>query len=627
MALRILHVGKYLPPYRGGMEVFLDDLLQEQRRQGIDAHALVHGDPLPEDPPWVERVPVQFNLSYAPIALNFRRALSRAIDRVQPDVLHIHMPNNSALWALTLPSARKVPWVVHWHSDVVVSNIKWSVALAYLVYRPFEQALLERSQQIFATSPPYLQASPALRPWRDKCEVVPLGINLKAPAPAPLSNAPPGAPASPSWQPDTQFKLLSIGRLTYYKGFETLIHAVSELPGVELLIAGDGELRDELQALIERHRPQGQQPARVHLLGAVDETLKHALLEGCDLFCLASRERTEAFGIVLLEAMQHSRACLVTDLPGSGMPWVVTQARGGMHVPFEDVAAWRSSIARLHHDVELRHKFARNGAASLRQLFSIEPCARTITRHYRGVVPNIYNADARNEILVVISARNNERDIARIVNSVRRSVGAKVLVVDSRSTDATGHIAQQCGAVVLRPLLEMTSWGNLQTGLRYARSRGFGCVVTIDTDNLYDVEELPELLASSKNSDVALGYFPEKNSFLRTVAWIWLRWLTGVNLREFITSFRVYNWQAIKIAASVEATLLDYQDLGMLMLMQRGGLHIAEVGLTLRTSNLARSKIFKSWINAVRYMVFSSLLAIAHFRKSGKTRPRSEISS
>ena len=41
--------------------------------------------------------------------------------------------------------ARKVPWVVHWHSDVVVSNIKWSVALAYMLYRPFEQALLERA--------------------------------------------------------------------------------------------------------------------------------------------------------------------------------------------------------------------------------------------------------------------------------------------------------------------------------------------------------------------------------------------------------------------------------------------------------------------------------------------------
>ena len=146
MALRVIHVGKFFPPYMGGMEVFLADLIEQQRCQGIDAHALVHGTPLPDDPPWVHRVPVQFNLVYAPMAMGFRRALGQAIDRIKPDVLHLHMPNNSALWALTLPSARKVPWVVHWHSDVVVSNIKWSVAFAYMLYRPFEQALLERAQ-------------------------------------------------------------------------------------------------------------------------------------------------------------------------------------------------------------------------------------------------------------------------------------------------------------------------------------------------------------------------------------------------------------------------------------------------------------------------------------------------
>ena len=94
MALRVLHIGKFFPPYLGGMEVFLADLIHEQRRQGIDAHALVHGDPRPGDPEWVQRVPVQFNLVYAPMALGFRQALGSAIERVKPDILHLHMPNN-----------------------------------------------------------------------------------------------------------------------------------------------------------------------------------------------------------------------------------------------------------------------------------------------------------------------------------------------------------------------------------------------------------------------------------------------------------------------------------------------------------------------------------------------------
>lgn len=613
MTLRVLHVGKFFPPYLGGMEVFLADLIHEQQRQGIDAHAIVHGAPQSDDPPWLERVPVQFNLVYAPIAFGFRRALGQAIRRLQPDVLHLHMPNNSALWALTLPAARKVPWVIHWHSDVVVSNIKWSVALAYMLYRPFEQALLERSQQVFATSPPYLEASAALRPWRDKCEVVPLGINLnQTPCTTPTHTA-------PSWRADTKLRLLSIGRLTYYKGFETLIQAVAPLSGVELLIAGDGELRESLQALIHSTTPENAASA-VRLLGAVDDAQKHALLAQCDLFCLASRERTEAFGIVLLEAMQHTRPCLVTDLPGSGMPWVVAHAHAGHHVPFEDVGAWRSAIARLQHDAALRTRLGQAGHRALHQSFSIGPCERTIARHYRGLAPGAQAAPARGGLMVVISAHNNEAEIAHLIQRTRALVSAPVLVVDNRSTDATCHQAEENGAHVLRPLLAMTSWGSLQTGIRYALSHGFESVITIDAEGRYEAEELPTLLATRQQADVAVAYFATRHSLPRRAAWQWFRWLTGLGLRDFVSGFRFYNRAAMEIAASSEATLLDYQDIGTLLLMRRQGLNIAEVALTMRTPKIDRSKIFRSWMNAVRYVAISTLLSIAHGRQRSASK-------
>ena len=596
------------------MEVFLSDLIQEQRRQGIDAQALVHGDPQPADPAWIQRVPVQFNLVYAPIALGFRQALGSAIDRIKPDVLHLHMPNNSALWALTLPSARKVPWVVHWHSDVVVSNIKWSVALAYMLYRPFEQALLERAQQIFATSPPYLQASTALRPWRGKCEVVPLGIDLRSTPPHE------SVAESPQWRVDTELRLLTIGRLTYYKGFETLIHAVSTMPGVELLIAGDGELRDTLQTLIQSTTPPGLGPA-VRLLGAVDDTVKHALLAQCDLFCLASRERTEAFGIVLLEAMQHAKPCLVTDLPGSGMPWVVSQSRCGLHVPFEDIDAWRSTIARLQHDPALRNRLGLNGQRALHQHFSIGPCERATARHYRGLAPGTAPTAPSRGLMVVISTHNNASDIAHLLQRVRVLVNASVVVVDNRSTDATCHLAEQHGAQVLRPLLAMTPWGSLQTGIRHALAHGYASVVTIDAEGRYEVEELPALLAAGRRADMVVAYFAARNSFLRRAAWQWFRWMTGLGLRDFVSGFRLYNRAAMQVAASAEATLLDYQDIGTLLLMRREGKRITEVALAMHTPKVDRSQIFRSWANAVRYMAVSSLLSMAHGRLRAQQGP------
>ena len=607
--MRVLHVGKFYPPFRGGMEVFLAELIAEQRRRGIDAHALVHGQPEPDDPPWVQRVPVQFNLGFAPMALGFRRALGQAIERIRPDVLHLHTPNNSALWALTLQSARRMPWLVHWHSDIVVSHIKWSVALSYLLYRPFEQTMLERAQQVFVTSPPYLKASAALRPWHDKCAVVPLGIELSEP---PADDA---LPPDLDWHPDTRFRLLSIGRLTYYKGFETLIEAVSNMPGVELLIAGEGELTASLQHLIQRHTRPGQHPA-ARLLGPVSEQQKHALLARCDLFCLASRERTEAFGIVLLEAMQHARPCLVTDLPGSGMPWVVAQARCGLHVPYQDIGAWRASIARLQHDPALRQRLGQSGQQALSQHFAIGPCERRIARHYRGLAPHVQPAPAQQGLLIVIVTRNSAAQIGHLVQRARALSGAPVLVVDNRSTDATCHLAEQAGARVLRPLLSTTVWASQQTGIRYALTHGHASVITINAEATHEIEELPTLIQAGQQADLAIASFATRHSRIRRAAWAWLRWISGLRLRNFATGYHCYSRAAMEVATSVEATLLDHQDVGTLLLMRRRGLRLSEVPLELHTPKADHSHIFRSWGRAMRYMAAATVAGLAFRGKS-----------
>ena len=157
---------------------------------------------------------------------------------------------------------------------------------------------------------------------------------------------------------------------------------------------------------------------------------------------------------------------------------------------------------------------------------------------------------------------------------------------------------------------------SLQTGLRYAQTHGFQTVVTIDAEGRYEVEELPTLLAQRQQADMVVAYFAERNSLVRRIAWQWFRWLTGFGLRDFVSGFRLYNRQALEVASSTEATMLDYQDIGTLLLMRRQGLRIAEVALPLHTAKVNRSKIFRSWGNAVRYVAVSSLLSIAH----GKTR-------
>lgn len=597
--MRVLHIGKFYPPHRGGMEVFLAELVGEQRKQGIEATVIVHGEPDPLDPPWLVRVPVQAHMIYAPIALGFRGALTRAIARYKPDVLHLHMPNNSAFWALTVAQARALPWVVHWHSDVVTSRIRTALALAYRLYQPFEQAVLRHAARIIVTSPPYLEASEPLKNWRDKCTVIPLGLGTREFI----------QPTPPPWHENT-LRLLSIGRLTYYKGFELLIQAVASLQNVELLIVGDGELRGALEAHIRAHAPTGQ-TVNTRLLGNVSDAEKIGLLQSCDLFCLASRERTEAFGMVLLEAMQHARPCIVSALPGSGMPWVIARAGAGLQVPLEDVAGWRAAITHARNSPALRAQWGQAGQQALRQYFSIAICERRVAAQYTLAAPQAAHTPARKGVLIVIPARNEAGTIGKVLRSLRAAGWNDILVINDQSTDDTAAIARAAGAKVLNPALPVGAWGGMQAGIRYALRHNHQAVITMDADGQHEVAEIPTLLAAREQADLVVGAFPERASHLRQLAWHWFRELAGFDLRDITSGFRLYNRATMEVLASREATLLDYQDLGALLLVRRADLVISEVPVSMNLRSIGKSRIFDSWFSVAKYMAASTLLCLA----------------
>lgn len=588
------------------METFLSDLMQAQHVLGIDSHALVHGQALADDPSWLRRVPVQFRLIYTPIALGFRAALKRAIDEIEPQVLHLHMPNVSAFWALTLISAYKIPWVVHWHSDVVVSELRLALRIAYTLYRPFEQALLERSERIIATSLPYLYASEPLYRWQYKCVVVPLGIQTEVPS-FPAGELP--------WLPG-RLKLFSLGRLSHYKGFDTLIRAVSASANLQLIIAGQGESMASLQALVKSSTAQGHAP-NVQLLGEVSEDRKHQLLASCDAFCLASIERTEAFGVVLLEAMAHAKPCIVSNLPGSGMSWVVSSSGSGMfHLPPADAPAWRIALEQLSAQPEMLKHWGDEGKRALHQRFSMTGCALSLASEYFISRNEARPAVDHSSILVVIAARNHSNSIGQVVGALVAAGWQHIFVIDDHSHDNTGDIARRAGATVTRPVLQVGAWGSTQLGLRRAWVQGYQAVITVDADGQHDLQAIPDLLAATDKADVVIGARPERGSRLHRIAGRWFRMTAGFELLDPSSGFRYYNRQALEILAASEATLLDYQDIGVLMLLRKAGLRVAEIPLGMNIGKVHKSRSFYSWCCMARYLIVSTLYGLARWEAS-----------
>lgn len=386
--MRVLHIGKYYPPFAGGMENFLADLLPALRTQGVTTAALVHDEqprrhglsPSPDDDPPIYRAPSYGRLLYAPISPAFPFWLARAIREFQPDVLHLHMPNTSAFWALAIPTARRLPWVIHWQADVVATPLERWLGRAYRLYRPFEQRLLAASQAVIVASPPYRDTSTALAPWRDRCQVIPLGLGSTE---APVIHPDAQAQAEALWG-DASWRVLAIGRLTYYKGHDVLIRAAAELESCQIRIVGSGEQQQSLETLIQAL----ELTTRVQLLGFQPEAILHALLSSCDVLCLSSLDRAEAFGMVLLEAMRFGKPVIASDIPGSGVGWVVREAGHGLLVPPGDSAKLAEALRQLQADPQQRRVFGQAGATALRERFSIAPVAMAIAELYRRLSSN-----------------------------------------------------------------------------------------------------------------------------------------------------------------------------------------------------------------------------------------------
>lgn len=375
---KILHIGKFFYPYRGGIENFLGDLAAEQALGGNEVLALVHHERLfkPSATGTANgiRVVRAVNLGqmvYAPVAPTFGLQLAKLMKSFKPDILHVHLPNLSAFWALLIRASSNL--ILHWHADVVPSTIDKRLSFFYPCYRLFERKLLQQCRAVIVTSKDYLEASQPLAAFKHKCHVIPLGLNtarLHQPTATETAAMRSRFGAGPL--------VLSVGRFTYYKGFQYLIEAARQVPGATFVVVGKGPLRKPLQKKITALGLEH----RVLLPGLLSDAELHALMAACDIFCLPSVERTEAFGLVLLEAMAFGKPLITTAIHGSATAWVNQHQTTGLVVPPADSAALAQALTGLLNVPQARHTMGEQAAERLARCFHIQQVAKSIGALY-----------------------------------------------------------------------------------------------------------------------------------------------------------------------------------------------------------------------------------------------------
>ena len=368
--MRVLQISKFYPPVFGGMEFFVLDLVGElsQKVQCDVLCANIGKKTLVEDGGCCNVIRcgslgTVSSTSISPVLIRRLRQLSR-----QYDIMHVHLPNPMANLAYYL--VRPDCWlVVHWHSDI----LRQRTLMRF--YRPLQDWLLRRADVIVATSQPYLDGSAYLRSFKDKCTVIPLGLN---PGRLKVRDEEIGRIKQ---QCGHRPIIFTLGRLVYYKGLSYLVNAARDVDAC-LLIGGGGPLRAKLAQQIARL----SLAHKVFLLDDIRQEDLGAYYRACDVFCLPSIRKTEAFGLVQLEAMYFEKPVVSTDIAGSGVSWVNQSGVTGLVVPPENPAALAQALRRIIESRELAEEFGKNGGKRFAGEFNIGVVADKMLQVYESVL-------------------------------------------------------------------------------------------------------------------------------------------------------------------------------------------------------------------------------------------------
>lgn len=369
--MKILQLGKFYP-VRGGVERVMHDLATGLSERGVccdmmcaesvgagGVSPLGGGSRLITHRTWVKAASTT-------IAPSMIARLRR--EAPQYDIVHVHHPDPMAALALRL-SGYRGRVVLHWHSDIVKQR------RLLRLYMPLQRWLIGRADVIVGTSPEYVRCSEALKASASKTVCVPIGIR-------PLVADEAGASAVRARHGGRRI-VFFMGRLIGYKGLEHLVDAAAMLPeGYTVLIGGEGPLLEPLQRRID----SAGLGDRVTLLGRLPDHETAAYYTACDVFCLPSVMRTEAFGIVQLEAMSLGRPVIATTIPGSGTGWVNSHGVSGLNVPPGDPGAIARAVLDITSDPARHAAFCAGALDRYRSEFRFETMIDRCLDIYSGLL-------------------------------------------------------------------------------------------------------------------------------------------------------------------------------------------------------------------------------------------------
>jgi len=226
------------------------------------------------------------------------------------------------------------------------------------------------------------------------------------------------------------------------------------------------------------------------------------------------------------------------------------------------------------------------------------------------------------KVAIIIPAFNEAPSIGRVV-SLARSLGHDVFVVDDESTDGTGMVAVEAGAMVLKMPFQQGAWNSIQAGMLYALKSGkYSLYITMDADGQHEPQYIEALIAArdATGKNLVIGSYTQRGSKARKIAWRLFSLLTRLRIEDITSGFRLYDRRAVETLLCHEAALLDYQDLGVLLLLRRHHIEFCEVPIFMGLRESGHSRVFDTWLKVARYLTATMLWIFADWVSPSKQK-------
>jgi len=371
----VLMVNKEYSPHIGGIETIVRQLAEEWTKKGIHTTVLCTGNIFSEETingVSVIRTPVNLRIGSARISLSYLKKFTELAENA--DVIHFHYPNpigEAALLLSRIKPCTKRQILCSYHSDALRPS--WLIPL----YNNMTKHFLEKCDTIVYASPEYLQSSANLAGQMSKTALIPYGVSREKFG-YPLKKEKIFAESLVSSLPRP--RILFTGRLTYYKGLRYLLDAVALLPQCSLVIVGEGVER----SAVEKHSESLKLTSRVTILDPLEENLYPAIFTTADVFVLPSIFRTEAFGIVGIEAMMAGLPIVTTDLGTGTTFYNIDRVTGRVARP-SDPQHLAECIQWILEKEEQRQELGENAKRRAEKFFCAEKMLESYWRAYMSL--------------------------------------------------------------------------------------------------------------------------------------------------------------------------------------------------------------------------------------------------